>query len=467
MAFEWPRRTFGELMSSGELEIGDGYRAKNAELGENGSGLIFLRAGHVSDSHINFSGAERFLDTKGYAFGAKVSRVGDVIVTTKGNSTGRVAFVSQGMPKFVYSPHLSYWRATSEGSLHQGFLRAWARSSEFSRQLLALSRSTDMAPYLSLTDQRRLEITIPPREIQAWIGQAADDLHERIEILRRTNKTLEAIAQAIFKSWFVDFDPVRAKAEGREPEGMEAGTADLFPSRFHKSDLGSVPDGWRVARLENLIDAERGLSYKGAGLADSEAGLPMHNLNSVLEGGGYKRAGIKFYKANYKDRHIARAGDVIVANTEQGHHHRLIGFPAIIPRRYEKGLFSHHLYRVRPKDDSPVTRHWIYHALMVPRVRDQIIGCANGSTVNMLKPAGLQIPRLIVPPRELCVRFEAVANLLYARIDTNVECADALVALRDTLIPRLISGKLKLPEVDEMSELAAPDDALRGSQKVN
>lgn len=264
---------------------------------------------------------------------------------------------------------------------------------------------------LNTQDLLALKVRIPSLTEQDDIGMLGESLDRRIDLLRQTSATLESIVQVMFRSWFVDFDPVGAKVEGREPEGMDASTAALFPDKFAQSELGQIPAGWRVARLEDLVEAERGLSYKGAGLADSETGLPMHNLNSVLESGGYKYAGIKFYRGNYKERHIARAGDVIVANTEQGHHHRLIGFPAIIPRRYEKGLFSHHLYRVRPKDDSPVTKHWIYHALMVPRVRDQIIGCANGSTVNMLKPAGLQIPRLVVPPRELCVlRIPAVRD---------------------------------------------------------
>jgi type I restriction enzyme S subunit len=308
---------------------------------------------------------------------------------------------------------------------------------------------------------------LPGVDEQRRIADILSALDDRAELLFAQNRTLEKLLQALFKSWFVDFDPVRAKAEGRQPEGMDAVTAALFPTRFGQSELGSIPNGWRVAGLDDLIEAERGLSYKGAGLADSEVGLPMHNLNSVLENGGYKYAGIKFYTGKYKERHIARAGDVIVANTEQGHHHRLIGFPAIIPQRYEQGLFSHHLYRVRPKDNSPVTRHWVYHALMVPRVRDQIVGCANGSTVNMLKPAGLQIPRLIVPPPALCIRFEALASALHTRVETNVECAENLVALRDTVLPRLISGKLRLPEVEEQIEQAPPTDATHLSQKVS
>ncbi len=286
------------------------------------------------------------------------------------------------------------------------------------------------------------------------VGCLLSEIDERIDLLRQTNATLESIAQAVFKSWFIDFDPVRAKAEGREPEGMDAARAALFPAEFEESALGSIPKGWRVSSLAEHVLAERGLSYKGAGLCAAGEGLPMHNLNSVLEGGNYKYAGIKHYSGEYKDRHIAVAGDVIVANTEQGHEHRLIGFPAIVPSRYERAIYSHHIYRVRLKPGSPLSRHVLYYTLMVPAVREQIIGCANGSTVNMLKVAGLEIPQFVCPSSGAAKAFEELAGPLRQQMEANVERSEVLSALRDTVLPRLISGKLRIPEAQAQLEEA-------------
>jgi len=276
-----------------------------------------------------------------------------------------------------------------------------------------------------------IPVTLPPLEEQRAIAETLGALDNRIDNLRQTNATLQAIAAALFKSWFVDFD-------GVPPEDMQ------------ESELGLIPKGWRVASLEEHVDAERGLSYKGAGLAEAGAGVPMHNLNSVLEFGGYKYTGIKYYSGDCKEKHLAVAGDIIVANTEQGHEHRLIGFPAIVPGSYTSGLFSHHLYRVRIKADSPVMREWLYHCLMAPSVREQIIGCANGSTVNMLKPAGLKIPRFALPPHELCETFDAIAAPLRLKAEANVEQMETLAALRDTLLPRLISGQLRVPDAGRL-----------------
>src|SRR5262249_41047132 len=154
---------------------------------------------------------------------------------------------------------------------------------------------------------------------------------DKIQLNRRMNETLEALARALFKSWFVDFDPLRSKAEGRQSLGLDAELAGLFPDTFEDSMLGKIPKGWRVAPLGELTEAMKGLSYKGSGL--TETGLPLHNLNSVYESGGYKYEGIKYYQGDYRERHILYPGDVIVANTEQGHDLLLIGYPAIVPKR--------------------------------------------------------------------------------------------------------------------------------------
>ena len=200
----------------------------------------------------------------------------------------------------------------------------------------------------------RLRFLIPPLPEQRAIAHVLGKLDDKIELNRRMNETLEEMARALFKSWFVNFDPVRAKMEGRwrrgeSLPGLPAELYDLFPDRLVPSELGDIPEGWEVKALAECIDVERGLSYKGSGL--SASGTAMHNLNSIYEGGGYKSDGIKYYNGDHRARHLTQPGDVIVANTEQGHDRLLIGFAAIVPKRFgDYGLFSHHIYKVRPKE---------------------------------------------------------------------------------------------------------------------
>lgn len=216
-----------------------------------------------------------------------------------------------------------------------------------------------------------------------------------------------------------------------------------------ESELGLIPEGWEVRTLYDEIESAKGLSYKGIGLSDS--GIPLHNLNSVYEGGGYKFEGIKYYTGDFKEKHKTSPGDIIVTNTEQGFEYRLIGFPAIIPRCFgEEGIFSHHIFRVRPTSDSYLKRSFIYYLLMTEVVRHQIIAYANGTTVNMLSNDGLKFPKFVKPPEKLVELFDNIAQSQFDLIEFYVEKNTNLRRTRDLLLPKLISGELDVSELDIM-----------------
>ncbi len=278
----------------------------------------------------------------------------------------------------------------------------------------------------------------------------------KLELNRRMNQTLESIARAIFQSWFVDFDPVRAKAEGCKPAGMDATTAALFPSEFVDSKLGKIPKGWKIEQFKDHLTGERGLSYNGAGLRDDGSGMPMHNLNSIYEGGGYKHEGLKYYAGEYRDKHIVNAGEMIITNTEQGHEHRLIGFAAIVPSCYgQQGLFSHHIYRVRPNENSPFTSHYLVHLFNNRRCHQLIAGYSNGTSINMLPPDALVTPPIVVPPLKLIQKFCEFASTAYLQQESNIVQSRILASLRDSLLPRLLSGELPVTNAKKLQELTA------------
>ena len=256
------------------------------------------------------------------------------------------------------------------------------------------------------------------------------------------------MARALFRSWFVDFEPVRAKMEGRwrpgeSLPGLPAHLHPLFPDRLVPSELGDIPEGWELRPLGDVIEVARGLSYKGAGL--SSDGVPMHNLNSIYEGGGYKYEGIKHYAGDYQPRHLVRSGEVIVANTEQGHDRLLIGYAAVVPHTaVDQGLFSHHLYRVRPRDTSALPPAFVCALLNTPTMHGVVSGYANGTTVNMLPLDALRLPLITVPPQSLTRLFGALAAATRNRREQLTEQSRVLASLRDVLLPRLVSGEVRV-----------------------
>lgn len=268
-----------------------------------------------------------------------------------------------------------------------------------------------------------LAFQLPSLDEQERIAGVLAALDDKIELNRRMADTLDEIAQTLFRLWFV------------EPAGHS------WPSGGE-----GLPEGWTVERLGEHVDAVRGLSYSGGGLTDDANGLPMHNLNSVFEGGGYKRDGLKRYTGEYKERHKLGAGELVVTNTEQGFEFLLIGYPALIPRCFgEQGLFSHHLYRVRPKTRSPLTTTYLYWLLRDQRMHRVLAGFTNGTTVNMLPLDGLDMPKVLVPPGEMVQEFtDAVAPMQELRECLESE-SDTLREIRDALLPPLLDGRVEVP----------------------
>ena len=307
-------------------------------------------------------------------------------------------------------------------------------------------RSGSGQPLLNQTILSSIPVTVPPPIEQRTIAHILGTLDDKIELTRRMNETLEALSRAIFKDWFVDFGPTRAKAQGRAPY-LAPELWNLFPDALDDEDK---PVGWTRERIGNHVVAKKGLSYKGAGLTDEANGIPLHNLNSVLEGGGYKNDGLKFYRGNYNQRHIVRPGDLIVANTEQGFDHLLIGYSALVPVWVgEEGLFSHHIFKVEPRPISPLSRIWLHFALSASRFGESIRRFSNGTTVNMLPTDAFEIPELIVPRPELIRAFDEFVGSKLRRQEDAIGESRTLAQTRDLLLPKLMSGEIRIIEAEK------------------
>lgn len=323
---------------------------------------------------------------------------------------------------------------------------------------IARNKQTTGLGHVTKGDLKNLEVAYPDLPEQQAITDILGALDDKIDLNHRRHEALERMARALFNSWFVTFEPVRAKMNGlwhpgESRPGLTAELYDLFPDCLVDSAIGKVPEGWEVAALGEHVSADRGLSYKGKHLSDQ--GVPMHNLNSILEGGGYKYEGIKYYTGEFKDRHRVNPGDLLVANTEQGHNRLLIGYAALVPARMgDRGIFSHHLYHVKPATDSPLTKVFLAYLLNSGPMQEVVSGYANGTTVNMLPPDALELPEFVKPPRELVDRFTTVVQSIVVRQEEFVSESESLAELRDILLPRLISGELRAPGAEQIVEEA-------------
>ncbi len=298
-------------------------------------------------------------------------------------------------------------------------------------------------PKLTQGNLNRIEVPCPPRTVQDAIVAVLGSLDDRITLLRETNATLEAIGQALFKSWFVDFDPVRAKAEGRQPEGMDAATAALFPDRFEESELGLLPKGWVIRPIGELVEG----IYDGphATPSVSEDGPVFLGIKN-LTGTSLNLAEVRHISENdwkqWTRRVEPRHGDIVFS------YEATLGFFAVIPPDVRCCL-GRRLALVRPFAANGDGLFWFHQFVSAPFQQLLDKHTIHGATVNRIALKAFPSYPVIKPPEPITSAFVEVVAPLWSSIHENQAQVQTLSQLRDTLLPRLISGQLRLPEASQ------------------
>lgn len=288
---------------------------------------------------------------------------------------------------------------------------------------------------------------------QRAIAHILGTLDDKIELNQRMSNTLEAMARALFKAWFVDFEPVRAKAEGRDT-GFPKLLGDLFPDCLVDSELGKIPEGWGVGVLGDLIHTVKGCSYKSEELAESDTALVT--LKSFAKGGGYRPDGLKSFTGSYKPKQVVQPGDLVIACTDVTQAAEVIGRPAVVRGTgvYRRLVASLDTLIVRPRD-SDMTRSFLYFLAATEAFVAHTFAHTIGTTVLHLAKEAVPTFRFARPSSQLVEQFDALAGPALERIQALEEESGILAALRDALLPKLISGELRVNDADSFMERVA------------
>ena len=369
-------------------------------------------------------------------------QAGDVVLTVEA-PLGEVAQL--GPEKVALAQRVVTLRG-KRGFLDSTYLLYWLQSEGAQAALKSRATGTTVLG-IKQSELRKVLIEIPSFAIQVATASALKALDDRIALLRETNTTLEAIALALFKSWFVDFDPVRAKLVGRAPEGMDEATAALFPDSFEESEFGEVPAGWAVLPIGDAVEAVGGTT------PDTKTALfwapAIHCWTSPKDLSGATAPVMLDTERKISDAGLAKigsgllpAGSLLMSSRAPIGYLTLTQVPVAINQGYIGMLPGGRL--------SPL------YLLFWCRVNmDAIKGRANGSTfMEISKKAFRPIPAL-VPPASLIDKFDGIAGRLFARVVENERQAQTLTTLRDTLLPRLISGQLRLPAAEGLAHAPA------------
>ena len=408
-------------------------------------GVPYIAIPQLRDGHISLEGVRRISDADYTDWTKKLSpQANDVIVVRRCNS-GESAHVPAGL-KCAIGQNLVVLRADGKKLMPQ-YLRWLVRGTEWWEEVGKYINVGAVFDSLRCRDIPLFELPVPPLAEQGQIASVLSALDDRITLLRETNATLEAIAQALFKSWFVDFDPVRAKMDGRAPEGMDEATAALFPDGLEDSELGLVPKGWTATTLAALT------KQHGGSIQTGPFGSQLHASDYVPDGipvvmpkdianrrvATDSVARIDAINVERLARHKLQVGDIVFSRRGDVEKHALIG------DREVGWLCGTGCLLVRPGKNW-IAPNFLSMALDAPAARLWLVQHAVGATMPNLNTGILGSVRLVLPPSVLLAAFENVIAASQALQSQNASTIETLATLRDTLLPRLISGQLRLPE---------------------
>lgn len=431
MAGEWMECTLADACSS--IDYGLTASASDGEAGPR-----FLRITDIVSGHIDWSAVPHVVASD--AITAKYRlRDGDIVLARTGASTGASAYV-QEPPSAVFASYLV--RLTANPEFDSRFLAYYLRSNDFWSFIRGVLGDKSAQPNASASTMTKAPLRAPKdKGQQRAIAHFLGTLDDKIELNRRMSETLEEMARALFKSWFVDFDPVRAKAEGRDT-GLPKHLADLFPDSFEDSELGEIPKGWSVG--------------------------PLLTQAQLLSGGTPKTACEEYWGghvawASAKD--VSQCAETFLTSTERTITEKGLNesatqlIPALATAVVARGattgrtvLFGRTMamnqtcYALVSLLNTPFALHCQFRDAI-----DRLVHAAHGSVFDTITTSTFESSRFVLPPSGALQGFEQIVSPAFGRVLFASEESSSLAALRNTLLPKLISGELRVQDAERFS----------------
>lgn len=404
-----------QQISTGLDKIID-YRGKTPP--KSASGIPLVSAKHVKNGRLDFSKPEFISFTDFYEWKTRgATQPGDVFITTEA-PVGEVA-CQPPEGTFQISRRVMALRA-NESTLHGSFLLYALQEKSIKQKLLGKNRGTTVSRVLK-TDITALEIPSPPLAEQRRIAAILGALDDKIELNRKMNKTLEEMAQALFKSWFVDFD----------------GCDD-----FVESELGPIPRGWKVSALSDLCKIGRGASPRP--IMDFVGGtVPWIKIADATKSNGpFVLETKEFIKREGVRKSVCvKPGDLILSNSAT------CGLPVFV--QFNGCIHDGWLYF---NDLRVISKWFLYQQLLI--LRSKLNQIASGSVQKNLNIKLVSTQRFAIPTSQFLERYSSFASPVYKKILSNTQSNQILSQLRDTLLPKLISGEIRVPEAEDIVESA-------------
>lgn len=351
---------------------------------------------------------------------------GDVLIAKDGNSALDTVCVHRLLEEVVLLSSVAILRPNKR--IDADFLSYYLDAPQTRSLLKMCFRSGSAIPRVVLKDFRRAPVIVPPLPEQRAIARILGSLDDKIELNRRMNQTLEKMAREIFKSWFVNFDPVHAKMGGHAPAGMDAKTAALFPDQFEESELGMVPKGWEAGSIADIAEYVNGKNFTKNASGTGRIVIRIAELNS---GPG---SSTKYNDVKANPKNTAYPDDILFAWS---------GSLGVYRWHDEEALINQHIFKVICQK---YPKWFVYHHLcdVLPFFRE--IASDKATTMGHIKRAHLYEAKLVIPSEFVITKASKTIEPLYQKIHQNELQSRTLTAIRNALLPKLISGEIRVKD---------------------
>jgi type I restriction enzyme S subunit len=401
-------------------------------------GVLFIRGGDITDGRVLTGQLRTITNEVSAQYNRTLLRGGEIVVSLVGNP-GQVAMVPDSLKGANIARQVGLVRL--RGDVESRFVKYFL-GSRLGQEALGAQSLGSVQQVINLRDLKTVLVPTPPLPEQRAIAHILGTLDDKIELNRQMSETLEGLARALFKSWFVDFDPVLAKMDGRwRPgeflPGLPADLYDLFPDRLVESDVGKVPQGWQVGNVSDVFDLNAGQSPPGESYNEDGIGEPFYQ--------GRRDFGVRFPSRRVyctDPKRFADEGDTLVS----------VRAPVgDVNQAWERCCVGRGLAAVRARKRAP---SYTYYA-MVHLKRAFEVFEGSGSVFGSISQRNFKALRYTNPGWESIERFEREVAPQDARLRTAWEECQTLEALRDALLPKLISGELRVADAERLVEQAS------------
>ena len=445
MAGEWEETTLGEHV---ELATGEAFQSGSFGTTPD-SGTLLARGDNVKEGEFEWGEKARYWPELTPDLERYLLREGDVLLGMDGSKVGKnwVRVRQKDLPCLLVQ---RVARLRAKRTMGQGFLRYLIGNPQF-RDYVARVRTGTSIPHISGGQIKSYEILLPPLAEQKAIAAVLGALDDKIELNQRMNSTLEAMARALFQSWFVDFDPVRAKLDGRKPIGLDETTAALFPDSFQDSAVGHIPNGWRVGVLDELTKFVIGGDWGATEPTDDET-VSCYCIRGAdipsLQSGGVGKMPTRFLKPSSVEKRQLADGDVAI-EISGGSPTQCTGRPVLasdaLLQSLGQPLVASNFCRIL-KLKSPALSKFVYLWLRQLYDLGELFQFETGTTgiKNFAFVIFSERYPLVVPDLRVAEAFDRALSPFFVRIQANSKQSRTLATLRDTLLPKLLSGELSV-----------------------